>query len=115
MKETAEKLAQIVDQVALALNPAPVGPYPLLVLDAAVDGCRFKIKFMAHPDFAHHRAKRLRKTRIAGTDGFRECARASRWKPSRSRPRKPNEAVVRRFLNDGEVENAQAYRDVFND
>ncbi len=119
MKNAAEVLAQQLDDMAAAyeLTPAAaVGKERQLCLTLKVGGCTFKLKVIETPGALRARAKRLRQAGRGNglTDEANGMRRAAEWKPTMSRPKQYSNALAQQFLVDGERENWEAYRDLFD-
>ena len=118
MRSTADTLANALEASAAALEThgmAPeVGPPRLLVWGpCVVDGCTFTFRVVATPDAFRRRAAKVRNLmRGLHTDGFNYYRTGTR--PHNTKRARFSEAVARQFDADGEPDNAQAYRDLFN-
>lgn len=109
-----EHLAAICQQAAVLMQQrggvdwAP-GPPPRLTIETQVDGCRYRLRMAPTVEAAEGRAARLRRG-VRPTEQQRANALPS--KPSLSRA-KYSQAVYDQFIADGEHENAEAYRGLY--
>lgn len=107
-----DHLAAICQQAAVLMQQrggvdwAP-GPPPRLTIEAQVEGCRYRLRMAPTAEAAVTRAKRLLRAGVNGTN-FHPLPR----KPSLSRA-KFSQAVYGQFIEDGEHENAEAYRGLY--
>lgn len=84
------------------------GPAPRMTIETRVEGCRYRLRFAPTVDAAVCRAKRLLRPAPNGTNYNRLPP-----KPTLTRARY-SQAVYDQFIEDGEPENAEAYRGLYD-
>lgn len=96
--DTLRQLADLQEQTGCPT----VGPWPMLRIELKLGGATLRVRCIARPDAIRERAKKLE----------RQIRRAPKGAPKQAAPRlrmsaREVEAAAKRFVEDGEPENAR--------